>query len=385
MKRRANTDGTIYKPKGSRFWWIAYHSGGKRHFESSKSEKKTDAKDLLDQRVGHVRQGVAVTPKVGKLTIAEGVQAVLDYQTTRGRKSVDSTERRITKHLLPYFNPDRLMVNISGAEAEAYRAHRMAEGAKLATTNRELAILRQAFRLARKHGQLVAVPPIETPREQNARTGFFERAEFDAVCEHLDAQHQAPLKFAYITGWRFKSEVLALTADRVDLDRGTVWLDAGTTKSGKPRTFILTSELRKVLEAQIESIEALKQQGVITPWIFHRADGRKIKSMRKAFMTACEKAGVVGKMFHDFRRTAVRNLERAGVPRSTAMAMVGHETEAIYKRYAIQDEVMLREGAAKLDAWTTEQQAKPKAERKGQVKQFPGTVKEQLKSGRKTA
>jgi len=47
----------------------------------------------------------------------------------------------------------------------------------------------------------------------------------------------------------------------------------------------------------------------------------------------------------------VRNLERAGVPRSTAMAMVGHRTEAIYRRYAIVDEVMLREGAAKLAAY----------------------------------
>ena len=52
---------------------------------------------------------------------------------------------------------------------------------------------------------------------------------------------------------------------------------------------------------------------------------------------------------HDFRRTAVRNLERAGVPRSVAMKMVGHKTEAIYRRYAIVDEAMLREGAVKLE------------------------------------
>src|SRR5687768_5305837 len=194
MKRRANTDGTIYKPKGSRFWWIAYHSGGKRHFESSKSEKKGVATDLLNQRVGHIRQGVVVTPKVGKLTVKQGLQAVLDDQQTRGRKSVESTERRISKHLLPYFGEDRLMANISGSEPETYRAYRMKEGAKLATTNRELAILRRAFRLAKKHGDLVAVPHIETPREENARTGFFEREQLDAICEHLDAEYQAALK-----------------------------------------------------------------------------------------------------------------------------------------------------------------------------------------------
>jgi hypothetical protein len=59
----------------------------------------------------------------------------------------------------------------------------------------------------------------------------------------------------------------------------------------------------------------------------------------------------VGRIPHDFRRTAVRNLERAGVPRSAAMRMVGHKTEAIYRRYAIVDEAMMREGAEKLGAF----------------------------------
>jgi len=75
---------------------------------------------------------------------------------------------------------------------------------------------------------------------------------------------------------------------------------------------------------------------------------RPIKSFRRAWLTACTAAGLSGRIPHDFRRTAVRNLERAGVPRSTAMKMVGHKTESIYRRYAIVDEAMLKEGAAKL-------------------------------------
>jgi integrase len=70
-----------------------------------------------------------------------------------------------------------------------------------------------------------------------------------------------------------------------------------------------------------------------------------------------------GRLFHDFRRTAVRNLERAGVSRSAAMKMTGHKTETVYSRYAIISESDLQEAAAKLTALyvsETATAAKPK-------------------------
>jgi integrase len=149
-------------------------------------------------------------------------------------------------------------------------------------------------------------------------------------------------------------------------------LNSGETKNREGRSFNLTSELRDVLTAQLASIEALKEKDIICPYVFHQPDGTSIGSFRKTWIKACEKAGCPGKLLHDFRRTAVRNLERSGVARSTAtaMAMVGHKTEAIYRRYAIVDEQTHREAAAKLDAWTDEQKIKADAARKGQVKQF---------------
>jgi integrase len=125
----------------------------------------------------------------------------------------------------------------------------------------------------------------------------------------------------------------------------------------------LTPRLREVLQTQIERTEALQQaEEKIIPWLFHR-DGKLIKDFRHAWLTALVKAGfgtevrnargklikkVGSRIPHDFRRTAVRNLERAGVSRSDAMNMVGHKTEAIYRRYAISDEKSLKEAGAKL-------------------------------------
>jgi integrase len=106
--------------------------------------------------------------------------------------------------------------------------------------------------------------------------------------------------------------------------------------------------LETLLKGQFAEHERLKKAGQIVPLVFHR-EGERIKDFRKAWEAACEAAGCPGHIPHDFRRTAVRNLERAGVPRSAAMAMVGHKTEAIYRRYAIVDAGVLRDAAAKID------------------------------------
>jgi integrase len=214
------------------------------------------------------------------------------------------------------------------------------------------------------------MPYIGLLQEHNVRKGFFEREQFDMILKPLPGELRAPLKFAYITGWRFKSEVLSLAPSQVDLKAGIVRLEVGTAKSGEGRLFYVTKELRAVLRQQLDSIERLKKRGIICPFVFHRPNGAQIKSFRTTWRNACESAGYPGKIFHDFRRTAVRNLERAAVPRSTAMAMVGHQTESIYRRYAIVDETMHREAAERLDVWAAEQKAKADVERKGRVRKF---------------
>ena len=106
-----------------------------------------------------------------------------------------------------------------------------------------------------------------------------------------------------------------------------------------------------LLRRQREATEVLQRKtDSIIPHVFHH-DGRPIRDYYSAWHTACREAKLGGRIPHDFRRTAVRNLERAGVPRSTATRVTGHKTEAVYRRYAIVDSAMLREGVVKLAAF----------------------------------
>jgi len=367
---RAKGTGGIFKHKGSRNYWIAYVSGGKRHFESSGSERKKDAQALLTSRLGDTQRGLVVTPKVGRITVSQGLQAVLDNLRMNGRRMLPDARRRIDLRLLKFFKPDWRMSAIAASDIERYKAERLEAGAKPATVNRDLAVVRRAFRLALEQGELAAMPTIKLLRENNIRTGFFERDQFDAILKHLPDVYHPPLRFAYITGWRFKSEVLSLTVAQVDLRAGFVTLEVGSTKSGEGRSFYVTEDLRELLQGQLDAIKALKKRDVVCPYVFHREDGAQIRDFKKSWATACKAAGYPDKLFHDFRRTAVRNLERAGVPRSTAMAMVGHKTEAIYRRYAIVDEAMHREAAAKLDVWAATERAAGQKASRGQVRRF---------------
>jgi len=92
-----------------------------------------------------------------------------------------------------------------------------------------------------------------------------------------------------------------------------------------------------------------RAQGRIIAHVFHRY-GKPIKSLRRAWRTACKDAGRPGLLLHDLRRSAVRNLERAGIPRSFAVKLTGHRTEAVCRRYAIVAASALREAGTKLAA-----------------------------------
>jgi integrase len=128
-------------------------------------------------------------------------------------------------------------------------------------------------------------------------------------------------------------------------------LEPGTTKSGEGPEWPLREhpELAQLIAAQQAYTDAVqKRRGAVVPFVFHR-DGQPIRSIREAWKGACKRAAFT-LIPHDLRRSAVRNLERAGVPRSVAMRLVGHRTESVYRRYAIVAQQDLAAGVQKLAA-----------------------------------
>ena len=336
-----------------RIWWIRYYRDGRRYAESSRSTKESDAKRLLRLREGDIERGVPVTPRVGRLRFEEAAADLLtDYQVN-GRKATEHVKRRIDLALSPHFR-GRRMASITTSDVRKYIAERQKAGAANATINRELAALKRMFTLAIQAGKLLYRPHIPMLEERNARQGFFEREAFESVRAHLPAPLRPLATFAYVTGWRTKSEILPLQWAQVDRAAGIVRLEPNTTKNREGREFVYSAidELREVIEAQWQAREALKRQGKICPWVFHR-DGEPIKHFRRAWLTACKRAGCPGRIPHDFRRTAVRNLVRAGVSEQVAMRMTGHKTRSVFDRYDIVSGDDLRNASARLNAALT--------------------------------
>jgi integrase len=370
-------------------WWIRYYRNGQRHEESSHSDKRNVAIDLLRIREGDIAHGIPVSAKVGRLRFEEAALDVVNDYRTNAKRSLDEVERRIAKHLRPFFG-GRRMASITTADVRAYIAQRQAATEQVraaydfvrkdgtvkrvaeqrrtiarvsnAEINRELTILKRVFSLAMQAGKLLHRPHIPLLREDNVRTGFFEPEQFATVQANLPPALRPVVEFGYITGWRITSEVVPLEWRNVDFRGGEVRLAAGTTKNGEARVFPMTDDLRALLEVQLEEHERLKRAGLMVPSVFFRMVAQKrggpkhpkpIRAFTVAWAKACRAAGCPGRIPHDLRRMAVRNMVRRGVPERVAMKLTGHKTASVFQRYNIVSDGDLRTAADQLSGLTT--------------------------------
>jgi len=292
-------------------------------------------------------------------TFDELADAYFAYVVHQQWKRSWPRDRASIRALTAYFGGKRL-TEITPALIEQYRAwhrgsvSRRGQAPTPATLNRELACLKRMFTVAIK-GLLVlkgGVPrenpaaPVNLERENNERDRLSSLDEFQALMNVAPAYLKPILFTAYHTDMR-KGEILNLTWDRVDLKAGLLRLRPEDTKTREGRTIPLTKELSEMLR---NATIYLDESGRRVPWVFTKA-GKRILSVRRAFEVACRKAGIDHVVFHDLRHTFVSNMRRAGVDYFRIMAVTGHKTMTVFKRYNTIDEADLRQAMSQMDTY----------------------------------
>jgi integrase len=289
------------------------------------------------------------------VTVGELLDDLLTDYRMNG-KDHKSAEQLVRLHLRPTFGA-MTAARLGSTDLQRFIEARLEAGAAPATVNRALAALRRAFNLGRKATppKVARMPQFKLLPENNARQGFFEHSDYEAILRELPPHIQPILTFAYYTGCR-RGEILKLRWSQVDLKTGVVRLPGSITKTGAGRIIPLTPEV-------VASLEMQKTRAMWHPTqdcVFCTEDGQPITDIGYPWVVACKRAGFVDaddrptKLLHDCRRSAARNMVRSGTSEHTAMKVTGHKTRSIFDRYDIVTERDLLLAASRLSAHVQE-------------------------------
>jgi integrase len=350
--RRDQGLGSVFRHKGCRRWQIQYYVDGKPVREATGLTSRVEAQKILTDRLSAVAHGQPMT--VRPVRVSELYDHLLKHNTSNGKP----TESARWEHLQPYWG-NVLASRITSAMVLEYRNRRTEQKAAVATINRELAFLRHMLKLGHQDGLIAAAPHIKLAPENNIREGFVSDAKLDELrrAAAKELWLRTFVELASVYGWR-RGELLNLRVSQVDFAANLVRLAVGTTKNKKGREAPMTPTVRALLQECCRGKKA--DDRVLT-----RKDGTPARDVRCAWRNLCCSVGLGrwacttpgcgveqaeqgrcprcknraweyrGLLVHDMRRTAVRNLRRAGVAEQVAMSISGHKTSSIFRRYDI--------------------------------------------------
>jgi integrase len=360
--------GRVYRRPGTKVWWISYYVDGEEQRESSKTTSYSEAVDLLHERNKERGEGVLVPTADRHGTVDD---LLLDLERHYEMRRLPSL-RTLRAHRVALVDLDPKTQKlgkdgiglIPAAKLTTARLTRLVTDWQRAdvadaTINRRLTSLKRAFRLALLSDppKVIRVPHIPKLTEHNTREGFFEKGEFYGVLDQLpDDGLRDFVEWAYWTGMR-KGEIAKLTWAAFDRETWTLTLAAKDAKSRHARRIPLVGP-RRANPARRDGVRRLDCNLIFWRWSDRKPT--RVYEFRKSWDTACVAAGVAGRLFHDLRRTGVRNLIRAGVDRKVAMKISGHRTEHVFERYNIDMDADLRDAMQKLARYVEQLPAEPK-------------------------
>lgn len=369
--RRPKGTGCLYQRPDSDVWWIKYSRYGKPYRESAKTTDKRKAEKVLKTRLAEIETGTFVGPKAERIRVQELADDFLREYRINGRKSLDDVTARWNLHLKPFFAPLR-GIDVTSEHIARYVDARQRQGAMNATINRELAALKRMFRLGHQAtpAKVQRMPAFPHLKEDNVRKGFLDDAQYRTLVDGAELWFRALVECGRTYGWRV-SELLNLRVNQIDLEQRVIRLEPGTTKNADGREVFMTDTVHALLTA----CTAGKQADAA---VFTRSNGKPIRSFRGTWERECTRAGVgqlvcaycsqpaqdtaacskcghkgtryTGLIFHDLRRTAARNLRRAGIAETVIMNIGGWRTRSVFERYAIVSRTDIVDAMRKLQA-----------------------------------
>jgi integrase len=308
-------------PKSANFV-AQYYVDGKKFRRSTGTPVKAEAEGILRGWLADSEKGLKAAPQTQGLTYDKLRDDLLAYYAEQEHKSLkrraDGTPYLYPQTALDNFFKGRKANTIDRDAASEFITSRRKANASNDTINNSLRLLRRMFTLARDCGKLTLAPKFEL-LPGNHRSGFLPHESFQKLFDVMPSRLQPLLLLLYSTGVRV-GEAERIEWPAVDLDAAKITLREGETKNDESRVLPLRDELVKLLSA-----------------VKHR-EGRVFptkRSMEPAFKKACAAAGIEGLLVHDLRRSAVRNLRKAGIAEGVAMKISGHKDRTVFERYNV--------------------------------------------------
>jgi integrase len=354
--------GVFEKVAGTGVWWIQYFDArGKRRRE--KAGTKSAGITLYRKRKTEALGGKKLPENLRSVVkVSDLAPAILRDYEINGKKSAITVERRLTKHLLPFFGS--MSAGELGIEDfNRYIDLRRKANAANGTINRELAALKRIFHLAR-HGnppKLRDLPIFPARLKESApRQGFVEDKQYASLLKHAkEPWLKALIATAYSFAFRKGELLLQMKVKQVDLENRSLRLYAGTTKNDDGRVIKMTEDVCELLRSCVAG------KGP-DDHVFTRKGGDPVLDFRSSWWALCEKAGLgrfvkrrdrkgnersrfQGLLFHDLRRSAARNMVRYGVGEGVVMKIGGWKTRSVFGRYNIVSEADIAEVAVKIE------------------------------------